>query len=608
MRITDEKSVDVGSITAERALAAINGITRLLGRLQRRNVAVPLQRAATNLPLSERALIGLEEEVRRLSRERAVTRTENQLLHELTACRDATAAADSLLQRLVPERSGEVAVILDVTQTPPRVVAARGLTHASMPYIDLSPELAHQLEQQPWATAWIRQNDGVLVIQSGDENMETGLHGADTSSCAVLEHHASTETLHGARDREVWCIGWRDGSELAAVLVTSSLYPAAVPRDEQLGLLSRVGQSLAAQIAHARQLRQRDEELSLSREMLELRAITDDATDRPLKTVGRFLARLRESLDADGVAVFLLSRRTEDVGVPAVYSRKPLPASVVSLWQRHESKLAQYAITHQREHDFDAAHLRAIGIDTLLGSARVWPLLHEGRLLGTVVLTQRSAAVIPDRRTRLLEWSVELLAVTLRRVFDAATMRRLARYDGLTDLTNRRTFDTLLAGEVERVKLGLSPECSLLLTDLDRFKLVNDTHGHPAGDEVLRVVAQLLREHVGHMRVGERSVLARYGGEELAVLLPGVGLAGAMRLAEELRAAVEARSILFQGKSLRVTISIGAASCSSHGQSAAELVAAADEALYRAKSAGRNRVCESNTVCCLPGTNSPLFR
>lgn len=594
MRITDEKSIDVGSMTAERALAAINGIARLLERLQRRDVSVPPQRKETNSPSSERELLGLEAEVRRLSRERSVARIENQLLHELTARRDATAAADSLLGRLVPEWSGEVAVILDVTQTPPRVVAARGWTNTSMPNIDLSPELANQLEQQPWTTATIRQNNESFLVQSRAEYATAGPHGADTSKCPIPENHASTQTLRTARDREVWCLGWRAGLEMTAVLVTSSLYPAAVSRHEQLGLLSRVGQSLAAQISHERQLRQRDAELSFSREMLELRAITDDATDHPLKTLGRFLARLRESLDADGIAVFLLSRRTEDVGAPVVYSRQPLPVSAISLWQKHEAKLAQYAIMHQREHDFDTARLRSIGIDTLIESARVWPLLHEGRLLGTVVLTQRSAAVMPDRQTRLLEWSVKLLAVTLRRVFDAAALRRLARYDGLTDLTNRRTFDTLLAGEVERVKLGLSRECSLLLIDLDRFKLVNDTHGHPAGDEVLRVVAQLLREHVGRMRVGERSVLARYGGEELAVLLPGVGLAGSMRLAEELRAAIEARSILFRGKSLGVTISIGAAGCPQHGQSTADLVSAADEALYRAKSAGRNQVCQSD--------------
>ena len=148
------------------------------------------------------------------------------------------------------------------------------------------------------------------------------------------------------------------------------------------------------------------------------------------------------------------------------------------------------------------------------------------------------------------------------------------------------------SGADAAVILGLSSECSLLLADLDRLKSINDTHGHPAGDEVLRVVAQLLREHVGRMRSGERSVLARYGGEELVVLLPGVGLAGALRLAAEIRLAVEQRAIPFQNKSLRVTISIGAASCPRHAMTPADIISAADQSLYRAKSEGRNRVCQ----------------
>lgn len=147
------------------------------------------------------------------------------------------------------------------------------------------------------------------------------------------------------------------------------------------------------------------------------------------------------------------------------------------------------------------------------------------------------------------------------------------------------------SGADAAVILGLSSECSLLLADLDRFKSINDTHGHPAGDEVLRVVAQLLREHVGRMRSGERSVLARYGGEELVVLLPGVGLPGALRLAAEIRLAVEQRAIPFQNKSLRVTISIGPPSCPRHAMTPADIISAADQSLYRAKSEDRNRVC-----------------
>ena len=593
MRSIDEKSVEAGSSTAVRALAAINGIARLLGRLQRSEMTIPQRTDTTRTRDAERELIELEAEVRRLSRERAVARVENQLLHEMAEHHDPTAAAEALLRHLVPERSGEFAVVLDVTQSPAHVIAARGLTSLSKQSLPLSARLLEQLQQQSWLLLKSSCNASGTLIQSLTVEVDACHSNGDRLSQPDRGHHSPTTPVHAeVCTREVWCIGLRNGANVEAVLLTSCLFPAAASRDEQLGLLSRVGQSLASQIARGRELRQRDDELILSREMLSLRAIVDGATEQPLKTLGRFAARLRESVGVEGVAVFLMSRRTDDANTPVVFSREPIPSPALTVWQSHESKLARHAMTHQRELEFDSARLQSIGIDTLIGSARAWPLLHEGRLLGTVVLTQRSHHSIEGRRAILLPWSIDLLAVTLRRIFSASAMRRLARYDGLTDLTNRRTFDTLLEGEVERVRLGLSRKCSLLMLDLDRFKSINDTHGHPAGDEVLRVVAQLLRDHVGRMRVGEQSILARYGGEELAVLLPGVGLAGALRLAEELRTAVEARVISFQGKQLGVTISIGAACCPDHSQSATCLVSAADNALYRAKSSGRNCVCQ----------------
>jgi diguanylate cyclase (GGDEF)-like protein len=208
-----------------------------------------------------------------------------------------------------------------------------------------------------------------------------------------------------------------------------------------------------------------------------------------------------------------------------------------------------------------------------------------------MILSRQLADVVTPRNERLIQWSAEVLAQTLRRIYCDAAIRRQARHDGLTDLANRRTFDTLLVGEVDRVQLGLSEECSLLLADLDRFKSINDRYGHQTGDEVLRLTARLLREQMGKMRVGERSLLARYGGEELAILLPGVGTAGALRIAEEIRAAVERMTVAFGENRLGVTVSIGVATCPRHGLKAADLLSATDAGLYRAKSEGRNRVC-----------------
>ena len=537
-----------------------------LSEMTREAGSSAIPRRLTEIPESLRERLGLEAEVRRLHRERSVARFENQLLNEIIRHDAADSAAQALLRRLVPQPSLSFAALVEVSQAPFRSIASRGRPDSQSETLAIPSQMLERLRVEPWAA----------------DDVE-----ATESSVAEKQMMSNRRKVD-----DVWFVAIKDGSELVAVLVTGSLWPAALPRDEQLNLLSRVGRALARLIVRDRERKRRDDELQASRVMLALRTTTDRAIDRPLETMGRFATQLREAVIVDRVSIFLRSRRTDDVSEPVVSSGSLQPVSIESLWNRHESKLAWQAMTHQRGSLFDSSQLHALGIDTLVGSAAAWPLTHKKRLLGAIVLTRSSNQSMHNTQRHLLEWSAELLADTLCRVFDEAAIRRQARHDGLTDLTNRRTFDTLLAGEIDRVRLGLSSECSLLLADLDRFKSINDTHGHPAGDEVLRVVAQLLREHVGRMRAGERSVLARYGGEELAVLLPGVGLAGALRLAEEIRLAVEQRAIPFQNKSLGVTISIGAASCPRHAMTPADIISATDQALYRAKSEGRNRVCQ----------------
>lgn len=173
-------------------------------------------------------------------------------------------------------------------------------------------------------------------------------------------------------------------------------------------------------------------------------------------------------------------------------------------------------------------------------------------------------------------------------VFGVATAQRWATseaqagIDPLTGLASRRVLDDELAAEIERVRGG-GRSC-LLLMDLDRFKRVNDLHGHVKGDEVLRCVGQLLRQHA---RPGD--LPARLGGEELAVLLRDVDLEQARAFAERLRAAVEEMQVPVPGGALGVTASLGlAAATPGHDKTA--LVHAADQALYLAKRHGRNRV------------------
>lgn len=162
---------------------------------------------------------------------------------------------------------------------------------------------------------------------------------------------------------------------------------------------------------------------------------------------------------------------------------------------------------------------------------------------------------------------------------------RMTIIDGLTQAYNKRYLNEALDREIIRARRH-ARNLSLLMFDIDRFKLINDEHGHLAGDVVLKELAQLVQ---GRIRRDE--LLARYGGEEFVVMLPETTLDGALVLAETLRAKVQENVFVFQSDRINVTISIGCAMMVEADRSATELLKRADECLYEAKRSGRNRVC-----------------
>jgi len=168
----------------------------------------------------------------------------------------------------------------------------------------------------------------------------------------------------------------------------------------------------------------------------------------------------------------------------------------------------------------------------------------------------------------------------------ALKMKGLADTDALTGIANRRVFDEAILEEFVRARRSASP-LSLLLIDVDQFKAYNDTYGHLEGDKCLRMIGEVLRS------IAKRptDLVARFGGEEFAVLLPGTDREGALRLAETLRLTLNRRAIPHsQSSKAIVTASIGVANMSDTFATPTELVEAADQALYTAKKHGRDRV------------------
>ncbi|MAG33417.1 MAG: hypothetical protein CL908_21280 [Deltaproteobacteria bacterium] len=183
---------------------------------------------------------------------------------------------------------------------------------------------------------------------------------------------------------------------------------------------------------------------------------------------------------------------------------------------------------------------------------------------------------IEQDRLRLAEKNEELQRAN-------EILAQLSITDGLTKLHNHRYFQDHLTREIKRVSRTMAP-LSLILLDIDDFKLLNDTHGHAAGDEVLMSLASVMNDSAR-----ESDLIARYGGEEFVVLMPNTDLAGAVHLAEKIRMAVESTRLIIGDsmKPIEITISLGVAL---YHDNRREFFAEADRALYRAKAAGKNCV------------------
>lgn len=216
-------------------------------------------------------------------------------------------------------------------------------------------------------------------------------------------------------------------------------------------------------------------------------------------------------------------------------------------------------------------------------SMLVIPMLSRQEVIGAALLAHvgRARAFEPALVSFLDDVMHQVsLGVENARLFSRLT--QMASTDELTQLANRRRFTEACHIELARSRRTRAP-LSLVMTDVDYLKKINDTHGHPAGDAAIRHVADTLKR--GRR---ETDVAARLGGEEFALLLPGTDIFGAVKAAERVRKELAESSIPVVGT---VTCSIGVATCPDDGESEEELIKVADERLYIAKTGGRNQVC-----------------
>ncbi len=221
--------------------------------------------------------------------------------------------------------------------------------------------------------------------------------------------------------------------------------------------------------------------------------------------------------------------------------------------------------------------------ETSLRSFVYVPFVVRGESIGFLCAYSRQEALLDEERFQNLQVFCNQIAIGLQKALLYEKVQRLSITDGLTKLYSYRYFRQRLDEELVLAK-RYSSVLSLLMLDIDHFKMYNDTYGHLAGDQVLQEVAKILRDcaEASHL-------VARYGGEEMVILAPETDRERAGALAEKIRKAVEERRFEAGRATTGVTVSVGAAVYPRDARAALDLVARADQALYAAKEGGRNR-------------------
>lgn len=315
----------------------------------------------------------------------------------------------------------------------------------------------------------------------------------------------------------------------------------------------------------------------------------------PESVVDTVIRDLRAATDADHVVVARVSQPDQHVEVTLVAAQADAPPSRTTLrpeidtpgglGRDDDDEGVGESAGHSSEAAAAAAEEIARRVRSAYGLAHTLatPLVAERRFLGALLLARRRREAWSEGDRRLLAWAADEVATAFRRAYALEAAERGAKIDVLTGLPNRRYFDEVLS--IERPRRRANDSLGILMIDIDHFKILNDRFGHATGDRVLRAVAGAIAQGVR-----AEDTPARYGGEEFAVLLRRTSAEQAADVGERIRRSVVRLHPASLGIDEPVTVSVGVAVAGPDQVAIPGLVERADQALYRAKRLGRDRV------------------
>jgi diguanylate cyclase (GGDEF)-like protein len=359
---------------------------------------------------------------------------------------------------------------------------------------------------------------------------------------------------------------------------------------EDYGLLQDITNRVAVSMEKEylrEQLKEREEELSVIN-----RSNTIISSSLDIQRIyDNFIKELKQVVDVDWAAIAVIEETeiyymaiSTEIGSPwKVGERIPLKGSAVE-WVANQCKpLIEADITIDPRFStwkyYQQHSIRSIAY---------LPLIISNQVIGALTVASRKPAAYNSRHLKLLEQLASQVAMPIENARLYAKAERMARADSLTGLLNRRSLDEILPSEIGRHS-RYGGVFSLIILDLDSFKLLNDNYGHLAGDELLRQIGVIMKN-----TIREADQAFRYGGDEFAILLPQTSLDASLKVAERIRQQTFAR---IEIGSIPISISLGLASWPADGVTTNDIIASADAALYEAKRSGGNRsVCSSASL------------
>ncbi len=376
-------------------------------------------------------------------------------------------------------------------------------------------------------------------------------------------------------------------NEVIGILTLDSRKPGAYSVEDARLALAFANQAALA-VANARIYQSEREQRTLAQALREISLALSKSLDTTaiLKTL---LDQIKQVVPHDSASVMLLQGEVVRIAAHHGYDRFDVDHLIddFNLSVRDMPNLAHMANT-RRPHFVTDVKIDEGWIDVEtsrhIGSWVGAPLVAQNRLLGFLSLDKVERGYYTLEHADLLESLAGHAALALSNALNFGEVEQASITDFVTGTFNHRYFQQVLRQEINRAQRFGHP-VSVLMIDLDNFKLVNDTYGHPFGDKLLLALAERLKSDLRGV-----DVLARYGGEEFAIILPSTSPRFLKRVGERLRKNVAARPFVINGKEVRLTISVGGATYPDSARDVHRLVECADQAMYRAKQYGRNCV------------------